>query len=99
MAPAGPRQCDSCAPLHRVYMYFMLARSWSVQFLEMDLKTSVGRIRRFSSIHNVRELIARTPTQLSAEAQAKLEHDISNGRGGIYLDLTPEQYNGLRAAD
>ncbi len=76
-------------------MYFMCAGGWSVQFLELDLKTSVGRIRRFSSIHKVRELIARTPTQLSAEARAKLEHDISNGRGGIYLDLTREQYGKL----
>ena len=95
----GPRQCDSCAPLRRVYMYFMCAGGWSIQFLELDLKTSVRRIRKFSSVNAVREPTARTPTQLSAEAQAKLEHDISNGRGGIYLDLTREQYKGLRAAD
>ena len=38
----GERYCKRCAPRHRVYMHFMLAKEgWSVTFLEEDLKTSL----------------------------------------------------------
>jgi len=77
-------------------MTYMLRDGWSVQFLEPDLKTPVGRIRQLGSLDKVRELIARTPTHLDLAAKQAIEHAISVGRGGIYLDLTAEQYQKLK---
>ncbi len=77
-------------------MHFFLRGSWTVQFLEPDLKTSVGRIRKFASDDKIRELIARTPTRLDLAAKEALEYAISTGRGGIDLLVTQEQYRKLR---
>jgi hypothetical protein len=81
---------------HRVYMSFFLSHGWVVQFLESDLKTSVGRIRTLGSVDKVRELINRTPTPMNLEVVNMLDHAINKGRGGIYLQLTREQYMKLK---
>src|ERR1700677_1530183 len=93
--PGGERRCDRCAGIHKVYMTYMLRDGWSVQFLEPDLKTPVGRIRQLGNVDKVKELIARTPTRLDLAAKQAIEHAIARGRGGIYLDLTGEQYRKL----
>ena len=70
---------------------------WLVQFLEVDLKTSVGRRRTFASADKIRELVARTPTRLLLEDKQAFEYAIQKGRGALYLDLTQEQYGKLWA--
>jgi hypothetical protein len=77
-------------------MTFFERHGWIVQFLESDLKTPVGRIRKFSHADRVTELIGRTPTAMNLEARNMLEHALSGGRGGMYLDLTGEQYRKLK---
>lgn len=77
-------------------MSFFERGGWVVQFLELDAKTSIGRIRTFGSADKLRELIARTPTRLDLAAKQALEHAIQGGRGGVYLDLTSEQYRKLK---
>ncbi len=67
-----------------------------VQFLESDLKTPAGRIRTLGSVDKVRELINRTPTPMNLEARNMLEHAINQGRDGMYLQLTSEQYRKLK---
>ena len=76
-------------------MTYLLRDGWSVQFLEPDLKTPVGRIRQLGSLDKVKELITRTPTRLDLAAKQAIEHAITVGRGGIYLELTAEQYRKL----
>jgi hypothetical protein len=96
MWPGGERRCDKCAGIRKVYMTYFHRDGWSVQFLEPDLKTPVGRIRQLGSLDKVKELIARTPTRLDLAADQAIEHAITVGRGGMYLDLTAEQYQKLR---
>jgi hypothetical protein len=77
-------------------MTFFERNGWIVQFLEPDLKTPVGRIRKFNHADRVTELIGRTPTSMNLEARNMLEHALSGGRGGIYLDVIGEQYRKLK---
>jgi hypothetical protein len=65
------------------------------QFLEPDLKPPIGRIRTFCDPEKIRELIGRTPTPLNLGARNMLEHAILDDRGGMYLQLTGEQYRKL----
>jgi hypothetical protein len=97
------RYCDQCGR-HKVYMSYFRCKEWIVQFLEPDGKTLIGRIITFADADKIRELIARTPTQLNLEARNMLEHSISQGRGGLFLELTNEQYirlgrNRVRTSD
>jgi hypothetical protein len=96
--PGGERYCDRCEGPRKVYMGFFTRRGWSCTFLEPDLKTPIGPIRKFGSEDKLRELIARTPTKLTLADRQAFDHAIANGRGGIYLELTAEQYRKLRGA-
>jgi hypothetical protein len=84
------------APQHKVYMGFFERGGWTVQFLETDLKTSIGRIRTFADAQQIRNLVDRTPTPMNLEARNMLDHGINQGRGGMYLQLTDEQYQKLK---
>jgi len=50
-------------------------------------------------INKIRELIARTPTVLDSAMRWELENDIEKGRGGLYLQVTTEQYLKLKGVD
>lgn len=82
--------------IHKVYMSFFCRGQWVCGFLEPDLKTPVCRSHCFDTEDKLRELIARTPTKMNLEARNMLDHAIANGRGGLYLDLTHEQYRKLK---
>jgi hypothetical protein len=69
-----------------------------VQFLEADLKTPLPRKLTFADPEKIRELARRGGAWRDSDSPQMLEHDIENGRGGIYLRLTPEQYARLRRA-
>ena len=92
----GERLCAACSPLRRVYCTFFLRDGWSVQFLEADAKTPVGRILTFADPDKIRLMISRIPTKMNVEAKQTLEYGISRGRGGLYLDLSEAQYRKLR---
>ena len=77
-------------------MSFFRRRSWQVQFLEADLKTSLPRKLTFADPDEIRELARRGDAWGDSESRSTLEHAIENGRGGLYLRLTPEQYARLR---
>jgi len=83
-------------PSHRVYMYFFKRGGWEVQFLEADLKTPLPRKLTFYDPEKIRELARRGGAWRDSESRQMLDHAIENGRGGIYLRLTPEQYRLLR---
>jgi hypothetical protein len=83
-------------PSHQVYMYFFKRGRWEVQFLEVDLKTSLPRRLTFTDPEKLRGLARRGGAWRDSESRQMLEHAIETGRGGIYLRLTPDQYARLR---
>jgi hypothetical protein len=66
-----------------------------VQFLEADLRTPLPRKLTFTDPEKIRELARRGEAWGDAESRQMLEHAIENGRGGVYLRLTPDQYGRL----
>ena len=73
-------------------MSFFFRKGWQVQFLEADLKTPLPRKLTFTDPDKIRELARRGEAWGTSEAQQMLELAIEQGRGGVYLRLTPEQY-------
>jgi hypothetical protein len=83
-------------PNHQVYMYFFKRGGWQAQFSEADLKTPLTRKFTFATPDKIRELARRGEPWGTSEARQMLELAIEQGRGGVYLRLTPEQYSRLR---
>jgi hypothetical protein len=83
-------------PSNRVYMVFFLRSGWHVQFLEQDCRTPLPRKFTFRDPEKIRELARRGEAVGTADAREELEREIQNGRGSVYLRLTPEQYRKLR---
>jgi hypothetical protein len=83
-------------PSHRVYMVFFIRNGWYVQFLEQDCRTPLPRKFNFRDPEKIREIARRGEALGTQDARAELEREIENGRGGVYLHLTPEQYRKLR---
>ena len=83
-------------PSHRVFMTFFLRSGWQVQFLESDLRTPLPRKFTFTDPDKIRELARKGEAWGDSESRQMLEYAIENGRGGVYLRLTPDQYKKLR---
>jgi hypothetical protein len=76
-------------------MSFMLRDGWRCQFLEQDLKTALPKKLLFKSHEKIREIAERGGCDLSLETRQALDHGIEIGRGGIWLELSQEQYQKL----
>ena len=83
-------------PSHRVFMTFFQRSGWQVQFLEADLRTPLPRKFTFTDPDKIRELARKGEAWGDSESWQMLEYAIENGRGGVYLRLTPDQYKKLR---
>jgi hypothetical protein len=83
--------CDY-RPKHRIYMSFFLRSGWYVSFLEPDLKTPLPRSFNFTDAEKIRELARRGGVLDTLEGKQMLEQGIETGRGGLYLNLTHDQY-------
>ena len=83
--------------MRRIYMYFMLRGGWHCQFLEADLKTPLPKKLNFSDIAKVTQLIERGNGFRDLEVRNMFAHAVQNGRGGVYLELTEEQYQKLKS--
>lgn len=95
----GEKYCAGCQPRNgcrRVYMYFMLRDGWHCQFLEADLKTPLPRKLNLNSSQKVIETAERGGYNMNLEGRQALDHGIENGRGGVWLLLTEEQYQKLK---
>ena len=73
-------------------MKFVLRNGWQVSFLEADLTTSLASRFTFTDPEKIRELARHGKGLGASEARALFEYALIKGRGGLYLDLTPEQY-------
>jgi len=78
-------------------MHFILRKDWLCQFLEEDLKTALPKTIRFSDDKKIWEMAKRGGFTLNIAGRQELEEAIRKGVGGIWIDLTPEQYAKLRA--
>ena len=81
---------------HRVYVSFQSRNGWHCQFLEADLKTSLPKRLHFASPDKIIELVQRGGGIADQEGRLMLNQAIETGRGGVFLNLTPEQYSKLR---
>jgi hypothetical protein len=95
----GERLCSRCRASrsrHRVYMHFMFRNGWHCQFLEEDMKTCLARKLTFNSEVKVREMARRGGCTLTLDSLQALDHAIEIGRGGVWMELTEEQYQKLK---
>ena len=97
--------CQQCASRpdnpRRIYMQFFVRGvqgrdEWIVNFLEVDLKTSIGRIRTFRSEEKIWQTAERGGALKLQEDHQALEYAFRQGRGGLFLTLTAEQYGKLK---
>ena len=82
--------------MRRVYMSFMSREAWFCHFLEEDLKTPLPRKLAFADADRIFELARRGGAKLDLEAQQAIHHALETGRGGIWLNLTDDQYRKLK---
>ncbi|MGA2753225.1 MAG: hypothetical protein ABSE53_05610 [Terracidiphilus sp.] len=80
----------------RVYLSFQCRNGWHCQFLEDDLKTTLPRKLHFASSQKVIELVEHAAGFPDQDARSMVNQGIEMGRGGIFLNLTDEQYAALR---
>ena len=95
----GEQLCAKCRgerKRHRVYMSFMFRNGWFCQSLEEDLKTNLPRKVTVGSQEKVREMARRGGAAMNLDVLQALDHGIEIGRGGIWLELTDQQYHKLR---
>jgi hypothetical protein len=90
--------CDRCGGggKKRVYMHFMLRKGWFCQFLEEDLKTALPKTVQFTDDKKIWEMAKRGGFTLNLSGRQDLQEKIRKGSGGVWLELTPEQYAKLR---
>lgn len=72
-------------------MNFMLRHNWHISFLEADCKTSLPLTLTFADPEKITEMQGRFGSRILADI-ASMEHGISIGRGGIWLELELAQY-------
>ncbi len=94
----GEQLCAKCRgerKRHRIYMFFQNRKGWHCQFLEEDLKTPLPRRFTFQSESKVREMAERGGAAMNLDTLHALDHAIEIGRGGVWLELTEDQYGKL----
>jgi hypothetical protein len=74
-------------------MSFFLSQEWNCQFLEADLKTSLPRKIELSDKRKIMEIAERGGCKINLEGRQA----IREGRGGVWLELSQEQYEKLKA--
>ena len=95
----GERLCAKCRSpqIHRIYMYYMLRENWMCQFLEEDLKTPLPRRLYFNDPEKIRRIVEKVGNFADLQDRQALDYGLQMGRGGVWLQLSEEQYRRLRA--
>jgi hypothetical protein len=78
-------------------MCFELRDRWHCYFLEKDQKTGLGKYFIFRDAASIRTLAEHGLGFVTGNTRRTFEHAIKRGRGGIWLQLTEEQYRALRS--
>jgi hypothetical protein len=91
-SPEVARTIASEKDRHRVLMNFMHREGWHCSFLEEDCKTSLPFKMTFEFPDKILEIQEGYGEGKVLEDISALEHGISIGRGGLWLNLSPELY-------
>ena len=78
-------------------MSFQFLEVWHCSFRESDAKTSRPKKLNFTDSTKIIELAKPGAAFLNLEHRQGVEHGILAGRGGVWLNLTLEQYRKLKA--
>jgi hypothetical protein len=95
----GERLCTKCSggsDKRRVYLEFVFKQGWDCRFFEEDLKTALPRRALLKDEKSVVELVVRGGVQASGPVIYDLGKQMRRKRGGIWLELTSEQYAKLK---
>ena len=91
----GERYCDKCKPPAKiVYVAFERKRVWEVVFYDSATQHRLRTVT-FQDEDKLVELAKRAGALNNLEAKQTLENGISNGKGGVFLKISPDQYNKL----
>jgi len=77
-------------------MSFQSQSGWHYQFLEEDLKTPIPVQLNLVRLERLFEIAERGGYRLNLEGRQAMQRAIDMGRGGVWLELTDEQYRRLR---
>jgi len=84
--------------MKRVFLQFSFRQGWFCEFMEEDLKTRLPRTVILADEKKLFELVKRGGFTLNISGRQEIEEAIRKKRGGVWLELTPEQYAKLRQA-
>jgi hypothetical protein len=82
--------------MKRVFLQFSFRQGWFCEFLEEDGKTRLPRKVILADDRKLFELLKRGGFTLNISGRREIEEAIRNKGGGVWLELTPEQYAKLR---
>ena len=77
-------------------MYYMYRTDWMCQFLEEDLKTPLPKRLHFQSPAKIRAIVDKVGSFANLQDRQALDYGLETGRGGVWLQLTEEQYLRLK---
>ena len=72
---------------------------WRCQFLGEGSKTPLPKQLIFQDPDKIMELAKRGGAAMNLEGRQAIENALRSGRGGVYLNLTGEQYARLCSGD
>jgi hypothetical protein len=94
--PPGERYCERCRPpLKVVYVAFEKKVSWHLVISDSDSQRRICTFV-FADDYKITELPRRSGALTNLEAKQALAKGIDDGRGGMFLKLTPDQYTKLQ---
>lgn len=67
------------------------------QFLEEDLKTPLPRRLYFRDPEKIRSIVEKVDNFANLQDRQALDYGLEIGRGGVWLQLTEEQYRRLKS--
>ena len=83
----------------RVYMSFEFKAGWLCEFLDEDLKTMLPKRVTVKDEKKIWEMAKRGNFTLNISGRQEIEQALRRKRGGIWLELTPEQYQKYKSLD
>ena len=77
-------------------MYYLLREDWMCQFLEEDVKTPLPRRLHFKSPEKIRSIVDKVGNFANLQDRQALDYGLGIGRGGVWLQVSEEQYMRLK---
>jgi hypothetical protein len=77
---------------HRVYLSFQFAMDGSASFWRPTSRLPYPSKLHFASSDKLIELVERAGGFIDQETQLMVDQGVEMGRGGLFLQLTEEQY-------